>query len=249
MCDHSLPRRRYYFHLKDPGSAITHFFGLVGAVLVMPALLIHGAWEGYSPLQMAALSVFLLSMVGLYAASTAYHSFDLEHGRNRILKKLDHIMIFFLIAGTYTPICLITLPDKGGVPLLAGVWAVALSGLVLKLCWVYHPKWLSSVLYIELSRFARLAAMEITPPTTPPNSRAQPVLVCRYSLWRYSHCSTAQTLMLSCLGSFAAGSLSLRLNTQTESFHDSWFVCFASLQAPLLRNSALSSPLEPSQNE
>ena len=87
MCDHSLPRRRYYFHLKDPGSAITHFFGLVGAVLAMPALLIHGAWEGYSPLQMAALSVFLLSMVGLYAASTAYHSFDLEHGRNRILKK------------------------------------------------------------------------------------------------------------------------------------------------------------------
>ena len=150
MCDHSLPRRRYYFHLKDPGSAITHFFGLVGAVLVMPALLIHGAWEGYSPLQMAALSVFLLSMVGLYAASTAYHSFDLEHGRNRILKKLDHIMIFFLIAGTYTPICLITLPDKGGIPLLAGVWAVALSGLVLKLCWVYHPKWLSSVLYIGM---------------------------------------------------------------------------------------------------
>ena len=150
MCDHSLPRRRYYFHLKDPGSAITHFFGLVGAVLAMPALLIHGAWEGHSPLQMAALSVFLLSMVGLYAASTAYHSFDLEHGRNRILKKLDHIMIFFLIAGTYTPICLITLPDKGGIPLLAGVWAVALSGLVLKLCWVYHPKWLSSVLYIGM---------------------------------------------------------------------------------------------------
>ena len=150
MCDHSLPRRRYYFHLKDPGSAITHFFGLVGAVLVMPALLIHGAGQGCSRLQMAGLSLFLLSMVGLYAASTAYHSFDLEHGRNRILKKLDHIMIFFLIAGTYTPICFITLPDKGGIPLLAGVWAVALGGLVLKLCWVYHPKWLSSVLYIGM---------------------------------------------------------------------------------------------------
>ena len=100
MCDHSLPRRRYYFHLKDPGSAITHFIGLALSVLSMPALLIHGAGEGYSRMQMAALSVFLLSMVGLYAASTAYHSFDLEKGRNRILKKLDHIMIFILIAGT-----------------------------------------------------------------------------------------------------------------------------------------------------
>ena len=150
MCDHSLPRRRCYFHLKDPGSAITHFCGLVGAVLAMPPLLIHGAGEGYSRLQMAALSVFLLSMVGLYAASTAYHSFDLEHGRNRVLKKLDHIMIFFLIAGTYTPICVISLAGQGGLPLLLGVWAVALAGLVLKLCWVYHPKWLSSVLYIGM---------------------------------------------------------------------------------------------------
>ncbi|MBR5538235.1 MAG: hemolysin III family protein [Clostridia bacterium] len=150
MCDHSLPNRRYYFHLKDPGSAITHFFGLVGAVMAMPALLIHGAGEGYGTPAMAAFSVFLLSMVGLYAASTAYHAFDLEHGRNRILKKLDHIMIFFLIAGTYTPVCVITLAGKGGLPLLVGVWAVALAGLVLKLCWVYHPKWLSSVLYIGM---------------------------------------------------------------------------------------------------
>ena len=150
MCDHSLPRRRYYFHLKDPGSAITHFIGLALSVLSMPALLIHGAGEGYSRMQMAALSVFLLSMVGLYAASTAYHSFDLEKGRNRILKKLDHIMIFVLIAGTYTPICLTTLAGKGGEGLLLAVWAVALSGLVLKLFWVYHPKWLSSVLYIGM---------------------------------------------------------------------------------------------------
>ncbi len=150
MCDHSLNRRRYYFHLKDPGSAITHFIGLALSVLSMPALLIHGAGEGYTTLQMAALSVFLLSMVGLYGASTAYHSFDLEKGRNRILKKLDHIMIFFLIAGTYTPICLTTLAGRSGTGLLLAVWAVALGGLVLKLCWVYHPKWLSSVLYIGM---------------------------------------------------------------------------------------------------
>ena len=150
MCDHSLPRHRSYFHLKDPGSAITHFFGLVCAVPAMPALMIHGAGKGYDTPAMAALAVFLLSVIGLYAASTAYHAFDLEHGRNRILKKLDHIMIFFLIAGTYTPICAISLAGEGGRSLLLGVWAVALAGLVLKLCWVYHPKWLSSVLYIGM---------------------------------------------------------------------------------------------------
>ena len=141
---------RTIFQLKDPGSAITHFAGLVLAVLATPPLLIHGAGEGMTLLQLAALSVFLLSMIGLYAASTAYHAFNLPGKGNKVLKKLDHTMIFFLIAGTYTPICLITLAGCGGEALLLKVWAVAFGGTVLKQIWVTHPKWLSSVLYIGM---------------------------------------------------------------------------------------------------
>lgn len=136
------------FHLKDPGSAITHFIGLVLAIFATPPLLIHQA--GKSTLQLAGFSVFLLSMIGLYAASSAYHAFHLPGNRDRILKKLDHSMIFVLIAGTYTPICLTALAGHGGEGLLVKVWAVALAGIVMKLFWVTHPKWLSSVLYIGM---------------------------------------------------------------------------------------------------
>lgn len=141
---------RTVFQLKDPGSAVTHFIGLVLAVLATPPLLIHGAKAGMTLTQLAALSVFLLSMIGLYAASTAYHAFNLPGRGNKTLKKLDHTMIFFLIAGTYTPICLIPLAGHGGEALLLKVWAVALGGTVLKQLWVTHPKWLSSVLYIGM---------------------------------------------------------------------------------------------------
>jgi len=134
--------------LKEPGSATTHFIGLVLGILATPRLLIHQADK--TTAQLLGFSVFLLSMIGLYAASTAYHSFHLAKGRNRILKKLDHSMIFVLIAGTYTPICLTALAGHGGEGLLLKVWTVALAGIVLKLFWVYHPKWLSSVLYIGM---------------------------------------------------------------------------------------------------
>ena len=140
--------QRCEFHLKDPGSAITHFIGLVLSVFATPPLLIWQADK--SRLQLLGFSVFLLSMIGLYGASTAYHAFHLAKGRNRILKKLDHSMIFVLIAGTYTPICLTALAGQGGAGLLVKVWTVALAGIVMKLFWVTHPKWLSSVLYIGM---------------------------------------------------------------------------------------------------
>lgn len=138
------------FHLKDPGSAVTHFAGLILSILGTPPLLIHGGQRGMSLSQLAGLSVFLLSMIGLYAASTAYHSFHLAGTRDRLLKKLDHAMIFILIAGTYTPICLTVLAERNGGALLAKVWGVAAAGILLKLLWVEHPKWLSSVLYIGM---------------------------------------------------------------------------------------------------
>ena len=154
MADQALPRTNPipcpFFHLKEPGSAITHLIGAMLSVAATPGLLIRAAEKGAATLQLAALSVFLLSMTALYTASTLYHSLDLPCGRNHILKKLDHIMIFFLIAGTYTPICLTVLKGIGGEALLLNVWSAALGGTLLKLLWVNHPKWLSSIIYIAM---------------------------------------------------------------------------------------------------
>ncbi len=135
--------------VKDPGSALTHFIGMIGAAAsAMP--LIFKAFTGQGRLCGIACSVFMLSMFLLYAASTAYHTFDISEKVNMILKKIDHMMISVLIAGSYTPICLLVLERSIGIPLLVTVWSIAILGIVIKLFWVTCPKWFSSVLYIGM---------------------------------------------------------------------------------------------------
>ena len=140
-----------YFKIKDPVSALTHFAGFVLAIAAMPLLLIRG-FECSAPLSaLVGFAVFGLSMTMLYGASAAYHSFNYESEKlNRILKKLDHISIFFLIAGSYTPICLTVLKGGTGNALLIAVWGLALAGTAFKAIWVYSPRWVSSVIYIAM---------------------------------------------------------------------------------------------------
>ena len=134
-------------HLKDPGSAITHFIGILMAVLAGIPLLIKAALEP-DRIYLFSLTIFLISMILLYTASTVYHSFDISDTVNRFLKKFDHMMICVLIAGTYTPICLISLKGKVGIILLIVIWTFAAAGILMKAFWVNCPKWVSSILYI-----------------------------------------------------------------------------------------------------
>ena len=96
------------------------------------------------------MAVFMCSMVLLYAASTTYHTLNLSEKALKVFRKIDHMMIFVLIAGSYTPVCLITLGGKLGYTLLAVVWGIALFGIILKACWVTCPKWFSSLIYISM---------------------------------------------------------------------------------------------------
>lgn len=147
----------FTFRPRNPGSALTHLIGFIYSILLTPVLLIRAAVECQSFSVLVGCSVFMLSMVLLYCASTVYHSFDLSPKANKLLRKIDHLMIFVLIAGSYTPICLTVLRDGVGIPLLCAVWGVAAAGMVFKLCWVTCPKWVSSVIYIALG-WACLAA-------------------------------------------------------------------------------------------
>ena len=86
----------------------------------------------------------------LYAASTTYHTFDISEKVNTVLKKIDHMMISVLIAGSYTPVCLLVIGGRKGITLLCIVWAFATVGILIKAFWVFCPKWVSSVLYIGM---------------------------------------------------------------------------------------------------
>ena len=136
-------------HIKDPGSAITHFIGMLMAIFAAFPLLIKAAHEP-SRIYLISLAIYAVSLIFLYAASTTYHTFDLSERVNTILKKIDHMMIFVLIAGSYTPICLIVLKGPVGYFLFALVWAIALIGIIVKICWITCPKWFSSIIYIAM---------------------------------------------------------------------------------------------------
>ena len=148
------------FHIKDPGSAITHFIAMLGAAIATVPLLEKAAKEP-DQLHLMALSIFMISMILLYAASTVYHTLDISPTINKLLRKLDHMMIFILIAGTYTPVCMIVLGDETGWKLLALVWGIAIAGILIKGFWITCPKWFSSLLYIAMGWVCVLAFARI----------------------------------------------------------------------------------------
>ena len=148
------------FKVKDPGSALTHFIGMMMAMFAATPLLIKAAREP-DMIHLVSLSIFIGSMILLYAASTIYHTLDISEKWNKILRKIDHMMIFVLIAGSYTPVCLIVLDRSIGLPLFALVWGIAIAGIIIKACWITCPKWFSSILYIAMGWVCVLAFTQI----------------------------------------------------------------------------------------
>ncbi|MDO4616229.1 MAG: hemolysin III family protein [Lachnospiraceae bacterium] len=140
------------FSPKDPISALTHFIGFWLSIIGMPLLLVRAAVSDtvFSTAQLLSLAVFMLSMILLYGASTSYHTFRLSPKGNKVLKKIDHMMICVLIAGSYTPVCAVILKNSLGLKLLIAIWVLAAAGILFKAFWVTCPKWVSSLIYISM---------------------------------------------------------------------------------------------------
>ena len=158
------PHKR--LHIKEPGSAITHFIGMVMAIFASVPLLIRAAAQP-DKIYIIAMTVYAASLILLYAASTTYHTFDISEKTNTILKKIDHMMISVLIAGSYTPVCLLVLKGRTGIILLSIVWGIAIAGILIKAFWVYCPKWVSSVLYIGMGWTCVLAFAQLLDSLSP----------------------------------------------------------------------------------
>lgn len=145
---------------KDPGSAITHFIGTLMAVFATTPLLIKAARHPDN-VHLISLGIFILSMILLYVASTTYHTFGKSEKVHRRLKKFDHMMIYVLIAGTYTPICMIALGGNIGYGLLILIWSLAAIGILVTGFWVHCPKWFSSIVYITMGWTCVLAFTQL----------------------------------------------------------------------------------------
>ncbi|HRR39157.1 MAG TPA: hemolysin III family protein [Candidatus Paceibacterota bacterium] len=138
--------------IKDPVSGLSH---LIGAVLSVfgTVILISSAVQEQSSIKIISFSVFGLSMIFLYASSTIYHLFGHSPEEIDIFRKIDHAMIYILIAGTYTPICLIPLWGPWGWYSLILIWALAIFGISMvffKKFWTNVPRWVATVIYVVM---------------------------------------------------------------------------------------------------
>ena len=138
--------------VREPFNAGSHLVGFLLAALGT-WYLIHAA-SGRA--QLLAFGVYGATLLLLYGASTCYHGLHLGATGLRRLRTLDHIAIYFLIAGTYTPVAAITLRESGGPVLLAASWTVAAAGIPFKIRWLDAPVWLSTGTYLGMGYMALL---------------------------------------------------------------------------------------------
>jgi hemolysin III len=143
--------------IREPFNGASHLVGLLLAVAgtVLLLRMAHG------PSELLAFGVYGATLILLYSASTLYHMLSLPERPLRALRTLDHIAIYLLIAGTYTPVALITLNGRLGWTLLAAVWLIALAGTVFKLFFLDAPVWLSTGTYLAMGYLALVAVVPL----------------------------------------------------------------------------------------
>ena len=129
---------------KDPISGLTHAVTAAAALLGAGVLLAQPA----ALAGQLALLTYGLSLVLLFSASSVYHLVKTSPARELWLRKLDHVAIYLLIAGTYTPVCVIVLSGAWRWGLLGGIWLLALIGIIVKLFYIKAPRWLTVALYL-----------------------------------------------------------------------------------------------------
>ncbi len=143
--------------LREPFNAITHMLGALVALVGGTALVVASAGD---PWRMLSFAVYALASLTLFSASTLLHGVRAGPALAEWLRRADHAAIFVLIAGSYTPIALVTLRDHAPGwtwPLLSTVWAFAVLGVLFKVFWFRAPRWLSTGLYLVLGWMAVVA--------------------------------------------------------------------------------------------
>lgn len=140
---------------EELANTISHGLGLLLAIAGLPVLIVSAVHSGGATSVVTA-TVFGLSMILLYLASTLYHA--TSHPRLKsLLQQLDHAAIYLLIAGTYTPIALGVLPGGWGWTMFGVAWGLALLGVGFKFLVRAQPSWLSTVLYVAMGWLALVA--------------------------------------------------------------------------------------------
>lgn len=142
-------KKSIYSTSEEIANAVTHGVAALMSIAGLAILVGFAVAYSGSPTVITAVSVFGASMIFLYVASTLYHAIPNPKAK-QILQRLDHSMIFVLIAGSYTPFCLVTLKGVTGIGLCIAVWSIAIVGIALQGILIKQSKWLNSLLYLAM---------------------------------------------------------------------------------------------------
>lgn len=142
--------REFLSRIKDPVSGISHLIGAVLSVAGLVLLIVFSALYGEGAWDVVSFTVFGVGLVLLYTFSSLYHMLNLGEKGTRVFKKFDHMMIYVLIAASYTPICLGPLRGPWGWSIFGVVWGLAVIGIILTAVWIKAPRWLTTSIYIGM---------------------------------------------------------------------------------------------------
>jgi hemolysin III len=153
------PRRhRSRWRAVDPFSCYSH---LLGVALAFVGLVVLVVTSGDDPWRIVGFSIYGASLILLYLASTVYHWLLLPIAKRKWLNRIDHVAIFLLIAGTYTPVCIVTLRGGWGWTMFGIVWAAAVAGTIIKLGFRSLPRWVSATIYVAMGWTAVVAVVPL----------------------------------------------------------------------------------------
>ncbi|NTU70434.1 MAG: hemolysin III family protein [Coriobacteriia bacterium] len=140
--------KRPYTLGEEIANSVIHGIGAVLSIAALTMLLVFAGWaqNGWA---IASALVYGIALVLEYTASTLYHAFPQPNVKH-LFKIFDHCGIYLLIAGSYTPFCLMTLRGSGGLWMFAFIWTFAVVGIAAEAFWPYRPRWLSAAVYLGM---------------------------------------------------------------------------------------------------
>lgn len=145
----------YFMKLKEPVSAALHLLGVILSILALIVLLLNGldsVWK------IISFSIYGSTLILLYTFSIIYHSVPQSWGgKNQIFRKLDHLSIYLLIAGTYTPFCLVTMRGPWGWSLFGIIWGLAIAGILIQSVYINVDRRFTTLIYIAMGWMVLIA--------------------------------------------------------------------------------------------
>ena len=134
---------------REPVNAISHMAGALASIVGLTLMVVFAAMRT-DAWHVVSFAVFGTTLVLMYTASFLYHGLKISEKSLLVFRKIDHIMIFMLIAGSYTPICLVPLRGPWGWSIFGTVWGIAIIGIIFKIFAMNLPRWISTMIYLVM---------------------------------------------------------------------------------------------------